>query len=88
MMARLIDADALIDAIEGRVTTMSVCSTTIESRAKTEMKRTCISDVANAPTIDAIPVEWLREKMLKPQMTDGNPFGFVLAEWLDEQEAR
>lgn len=44
--------------------------------------------VENAPTIDAIPVEWLREKMLMPQMTDGNPFGFVLAEWLEEQEAR
>ena len=41
-----------------------------------------------APTIDAIPVEWMREKMMRPQMTDGNPFGFVLAEWLEEQEAR
>lgn len=37
------------------------------------------------PTIYAIPVEWLREKMHKLQMTDGNPFGFVLAEWLKEQ---
>lgn len=59
---RLIDADALIDTIEGHVTTMSVCSTTIESCAKIEMKRTCISDVANAPTIDAIPVEWLQRR--------------------------
>ena len=41
-----------------------------------------------APTIPAIPVEWLREKMQKPQTTCANPFGFVLAEWLEEQEAR
>ena len=40
------------------------------------------------PAADAMPMEWLREKMREPQMTTGNPFGFVLAEWLDEQEAR
>lgn len=49
-------------------------------------------DICNAidemPTIDAIPVEWLREKMQKPQMTCANPFGYVLAEWLEEQGAR
>lgn len=65
---RLIDADALIETMEFHVTTMSVCSTTIEARAKGEMKRTCIADAANAPTIDAIPVEWLRE------IADGNDF--------------
>ena len=40
------------------------------------------------PTIDAIPVEWLRDKMQKSCATDANPFGYVLAEWLEEQEAR
>ena len=85
---RLIDADALIETMEFHVTTMSVCSTTIEARAKGEMKRTCIADVANAPTVPAIPVGCLKDKMQRPQMTDGNPFGFVLAEWLEEQEAR
>ena len=58
---RFVDADALIDTMEGHVTTMSVCSTTIEARAKGQMKQTRIADVVNAPTIDAIPVEWLRE---------------------------
>ena len=60
---RPIDADALIQDMEMHVTTMSVCLTTIEARAKTEMKRTCISDVANAPTIDAIPVEWIETQI-------------------------
>lgn len=44
--------------------------------------------IADAPTVDAIPVEWMREKMQKPQMTCANPFSYVLAEWLEEQEAR
>ena len=38
--------------------------------------------------VDAVPVEWMREKMWKPQITCANPFGYVLAEWLEEQEAR
>lgn len=48
----------------------------------------CSMYVDHATTIDAIPVEWMREKMQKPQMTCANPFGYVLAEWLEEQEAR
>lgn len=37
--------------------------------------------VENAPTIDAIPVEWLREKMQKPLITSANPFDYVLEAW-------
>ena len=89
---RLIEADALIDTMEGHVTTMSVCSTTIEARAKGEMKRTCIADVANAPTIDAIPVEWLRNEMNMAddrgdsEMTDA--ISWLLQTWQKEQEAQ
>ncbi len=71
-MSRLIDADAL----------------PIIARGKNHHRKYVFADITDAPTIDAIPVEWLREKMREPQMTDGNPFGFVLDEWLDEQEAR
>lgn len=42
----------------------------------------------NQPTIAAITVEWMKDKMQKPQTTCMNPFGFVLAEWLEEQEAQ
>lgn len=81
-MARLIDAYALIDNMEGHVTTMSVCSTTIEARAKSEMKRTCISDVANAPTIPAIPVEWLEHMMTATTLArTSNAIKDVLAIW-------
>lgn len=93
-MARLIDADALIDNMEMHVTTMSVCSTTIEARAKGEMKRTCIADAANAPTIDAIPVEWLREqcKVFDSMARGGHHSAWIIKaliiQWQKEQEAR
>ena len=41
-----------------------------------------------SPTIDAIPVEWLREKMQKPLMSCSNPFVYVMDEWQKEQEAQ
>lgn len=99
MNVRLIDADALIDNMEGHVTTMYVCSTTIEARAKGEMKRTCISDVANAPTIPAIPVDWLKEQRDKRRaaaaahsrissMTVLEAINVVLELWEKEQEAQ
>lgn len=40
-----------------------------------------------APTINAIPPEWLLQKSKQPLTTDGNPFEYVLGEWQDEQEA-
>lgn len=83
---RMIDADALIETMEFHVTTMSVCSTTIEARAKGEMKRTCIADVANAPTIDAIPVEWLRK--WPKSLREGAYVHDILTDWQKEQEAR
>ena len=49
---------------------------------------TTLTRIEELPAVYAIPVEWLKDKMQKPQMTDGNPFGFVLAEWLEEQEER
>lgn len=87
---RLIEADALIDTMEGHVTTMSVCSTTIEARAKGEMKRTCIADVANAPTIDAIPVEWLDDRANDHERAPlfRRYAQMLYEEWQKEQEAR
>lgn len=87
---RLIDADVLIDNMENHITTMSVCSTTIEARAKGEMKRTCIADAANAPTIDAIPVEWLidRANDSKRAPLYRRYAQMLYDEWRKEQEAR
>lgn len=39
------------------------------------------------PAVNAIPLEWLRDKMMERQtLMTKNPFGYVLVEWL-EQEA-
>ena len=46
-----------------------------------------VFDVKYEP-IPAIPLEWLRDKMQKPRVTVANPFGYVLAEWLEEQEVQ
>lgn len=46
------------------------------------------AELEKMPALNAVPVEWLQEKMQKPCTTDANPFGYVLDEWLEEQEAR
>lgn len=87
-MSRAIDADALKEQIESHVVSVSVCLSVDEHYGKVTMREECLQDIADAPTIDAIPVEWLRDKTQKSRATDANPFGYVLAEWLEEQEAR
>ena len=50
--------------------------------------------IDSAPTVDAIPVEWLREKIKEHTNDDGwqdylaNSFGLCIEEWKKEQEAR
>ena len=61
---RLIDADALWEEVDFHVTSVSVCATSEQAIGQTEFKNRCLEDIDNAPTIDAIPVEWLNDKML------------------------
>lgn len=82
-MSRPIDADALMHILESCRDTAPILG--LQSIIAID---DAIQMVIDAPTIPAIPVEWLREKMQKPQTTCANPFGFVLAEWLEEQEGR
>jgi hypothetical protein len=56
---RLIDADALKEQVESHVVSMSVCLSMDEHYGKVTMREDCLEDTTNAPTIDAIPVEWL-----------------------------
>lgn len=39
------------------------------------------TDEGCPPAVEAIPVEWLREKMKKPLITSANPFDYVLDAW-------
>lgn len=71
---RLGDLDALYDKVSGHVTSVSVCMTVAEAKGQTEFKNRCLDDIANAPTIDAIPVEYL---MKYAQL----PTEFAIAAW-------
>ena len=70
---RMIDAEQLKQAVRKKFSALA--------------DRCEINELVNAaPTVEAIPLEWLNDKMQKPQITCDNPFGFVLAEWLEEQK--
>ena len=60
---RLIDADAFRETVEDYVTTVSVCPTVDWSMGKTQVKKDVLYDIDNAPTIDAIPVDWLERRL-------------------------
>ena len=62
---RLIDADAIKETIEFHPTSVSVCMTVAEAKGQTEFKNRCLDDIDNAPTIDAIPVDWLKQQYQK-----------------------
>ena len=52
----------LQETIECHVTSVSVCSTAEEARGRTAMKNICLKDIAAAPAVDSIPVEWLIDR--------------------------
>lgn len=62
---RLGDLDALYDKVSDHVKSVSVCATAQQAIGQTDFKWRCLEDIHNAPTIDAIPVEWLRGLMIE-----------------------
>jgi hypothetical protein len=90
-MPRLIDADALKEQVESHVVSMSVCLSMDEHYGKVTMREDCLTDIDNAPTVDAIPVEWLKWRVMNAKYNGINEaadaFDFVLKCW-NEQEAR
>ena len=89
-MSRLIDADALKEQIESHVVSMSVCLSVDEHYGKVTMREDCLQDIANAPTVEAIPVEWLRE--WQDEVGTLNEWWPIIERiitvWREEQEAR
>ncbi len=82
---RLIDADALNKELQKRVGS--------PTNDKLYEVNLCI---INAPTIDAIPVEWLNQKYAENEPGEDkeydyflwNAIAYILTEWQKEQEAR
>lgn len=95
-MTRLIDADALKEQIESHVVSMSVCMSMDEHYGKVTMREECLQDIADATTIDAIPVAWLEDKLNATAVTNpdlNNAIFYTLVAWEQqkqnhEQEAR
>jgi len=86
-MARLIDADALMEYIENEFD--GVCVYDVSGN---EAAREFCDMVDIAPTIDAIPMEWLHKEREHCKSTWDIDFyeavQLVLCEWQKEQEAR
>jgi len=83
-MSRLVDADALRDRIEDHVTTVSACCTSQEAYGRTRMKMLALRDVDEAPTVDAIPVEWFIRMNLSCGM-QGEIGAVAALNWVLEQ---
>ena len=70
--------------------------TVAEAKGQTKFKNRCLDDIDNAPTIEAIPVEWLKEHDDEDiRDIDGNSYGRrritvveALSKWQKEQKAR
>ena len=85
-MSRLIDADALYN---GTMKEEYFGFKARDEDGRESFAYSCaMQRLAEAPTIDAIPVGWLREKMKTPTMTCANPFDYVFCEWMNEQGAK
>ena len=88
---RLVDADALKEQVESHVVSMSVCLSMDEHYGKVTMRLDCLTDIDNAPTVDAIPVEWLDWRIMNAKYNGikeaADAFEFVLKCW-KEQEAQ
>ena len=90
-MPRLIEADALKEQVESHVVSMSVCLSMDEHYGKVTMREDCLTDIDNAPTVNAIPVEWLDWRIMNAKYNGikeaADAFEFVLKCW-KEQEAQ
>ena len=83
---RLIDADALYEVMEFNQTSVSVCMTVEEAKGRTAQKVQCLEDIDNAPTVDAIPVEFVRDMMLHGDPDESNAAWRVLKAWEEASE--
>ena len=63
---RTIDADALREAVESHVTSVSVCATAEQARGRTDFKKLCLKDINEAPTVGG----WISVEDELPKLGD------------------
>ena len=86
-MARLIDGEKLLDAVQGAIDVM-------EDHGMNTVSATTLKAIIKcAPTIDAIPVEWL-EAQIRPYTGDvcetvvNGTIKGIIRKWQKEQEVQ
>ena len=62
-IVRLIDGDELYATVEEHVTTVSACATAEQARGETSFKSRCLNDIDTAPTIRAMPIDWINAQI-------------------------
>jgi len=88
-MSRLVDADALFAVVRGHHDLYKGATNPTDKARRDECLQ-MMCDINDAPTIDAIPVEWLRNVEVVAEMAiDDRMFvEWLITEWQKEQEAR
>lgn len=87
-MSRLIDAVALF-AVVKRHHDLYNGATNPSDKARRDECLQVMCDINDAPTIDTIPVEWLKGLMLSTgDDVDKVEFEWIMREWQKEQGAR
>lgn len=79
---RMIDADALI------AKQANIAKVFAKSDGQQALMGRVIFNTVSAPTIEAIPVEWLDKMAEQHQSGVFNAYWFVLKTWQKEKEAR
>lgn len=83
--ARLIDATELFDVVSGHHDLFAEATNPNDKARRDELVQVMV-DVNNAPTIDAIPVAWLEDKMLNSTRELSVAAWRVLNEWHPKNE--
>lgn len=89
---RMIDADALFAVVQGHHDLYKGATNPADKARRDECLQ-MMCDINDAPTIAAIPLEWLREKRVTHPTTDAeilhnSVIRAVLVMWEREREAR
>ena len=86
---RLIDKDALQQHFADMQKYERCACNFVDDGGEPATEWYCVEDALdNAPTIDAIPVEWLRQEAMKDDGLINSAIRGLLMKWQKEQEAR
>lgn len=81
MTGRLIDADGLVNDLESY--DRDLCD---DYHMKDYVFDQIITDIKNQPTVDAIPVEWIKKYMSRCLAIEQDAIGEMVKEWAEREE--